>query len=289
MMKAFLPSALLGAALALSCAAPAFAGLVNDVPSCYQAFKLAQPAVAAPDKLVYVLIDQTVRLTPDLQRSVVRNVNGMIQSGTKFVVAEFSAFSQGRYLKVLHTGVVERPLPAAAYDNIPITKAPDIKACFRDQQAFAERMADTTVMDVMNAASFSLDQSDIMAAIQDVGQAVAEDPAQHKTLFLVTDGLENSSVTSFYARDAVRLINPVVELQKAQRANMLARIPGVKVYMLGAGIMAPVTHGTRAQRDGYRDPTTMAHLKSFWTAYFKASGAQLMEFGEPALVEPVSY
>ena len=288
-MKAFLPRVLLGSALALSCAGPALAGLVNDVPSCYQAFRLPQSAAAAPDKLVYVLIDQTVRLTPDLERSVLHNINGMIQPGSKFVEAEFSAFSQGRYLKVLHTGVVERPLPRAAYDNIPITKAPDIKACFKDQQTFAEKMADTTAMTIMNAASFSLDQSDIMAAIQDVGQAIAQDPARRKTLFLVTDGLENSSVTSFYGRDAVRNINPAIEFQKAQRAKLLARLAGVKVYVLGAGLIQPATHGTLAQRNGYRDPTTMAHLKSFWTSYFKASGAQLKEFGEPALVESVSY
>lgn len=288
-MKAFLPRVLFGLALGASCAVPAFAGLVNDVPSCYQAFGLPRPAAAAPDDLVYVLIDQTVRLTPDLQRSVLRNINGMIQPGSKFVVAEFSAFSQGRYLKVLHTGVVETPLPPAAYDNIPITKAPDIKACFKDQQAFAEKMADSTATNTMNAASFSLDQSDIMAAVQDVGQAIAQDPARRKTLFLVTDGLENSSVTSFYARDAVRDINPATEFEKAQRAKLLARLPGVNVYVLGAGLMQPATYGTLAQRNGYRNPTTMAHLKSFWDLYFKASGAQLKEFGEPALVEPVSY
>lgn len=288
-MKTALLRGLAGAVLALSAIAPAVAGLVNDVPSCYQAFHLPRPPHATPDKLVYILIDQTVSLTPDLKRSVLRNIDGMIQPGSKFVVAEFSAFSQGHYLQVLHTGVVERPLPAAAYDNIAITKAPDIKACFKDQQAFARKMAESTAMAVMNAASSSLDQSDIMAALQDVGQAIASDPARDKTLFLVTDGLENSSVTSFYAHDAVRDIRPSVELQKARKAGVLARLAGSNVYVLGAGMMAPAARGTRAQRDGYRDPATMGSLKAFWAGYFQASGARLIEFGEPALVAPVAY
>ncbi len=288
-MKAFLSRFLLGLVLAVSYAIPTFAGLVNDVPSCYRAFGLTQPAQAAPDDLLYVLIDQTVQLPPALQRSVLDNINRLIQPGTKFVVAEFSAFSQGRYLRVLHTGVVEKPLPPTAYDNIPITKAPDIKACFKDQQAFAVKMADSTAMQIMKASTFSLDQSDIMAAVQNVGQAIAQDPARHKTLFLVTDGLENSSVTSFYAHDTVRDINPVTEFEKAKRANLLARLPGVKVYVLGGALMPPAAHGTKAERDGYRNPTVLMHLKAFWTLYFKASGAQLEEFGEPALVEPVSY
>lgn len=277
------------AATAASLAAPsAWAGLVNDVPSCYAAFHLTQPH-AVPDKLVYVLLDQTVKLDPTLQRSVLDNVARMIQPGSKFVIAEFSAFSQDHYLQVLHTGIVENPLPAAAYDSLPITRAPQIRECFSDQLGFARKMAQSTVSQVMSTSSFSLDQSDIMAAVQEVGPSLRQDPSHSKVLFMVTDGLENSSITSFYAHDAVRDVDPPKELAKASAAHMFADLGGAKVYILGGALMPPASRGTRAQRDGYRNPRVLQHLKEFWEGYFSASHADLIEFGEPALVEPVSY
>ena len=276
-------------ALAAGLAAPAArAGLVNDVPSCYAAFHLTQPH-AAPDKLVYILLDQTVKLDPALQQSVLDNVSRMIQPGSTFVIAEFSAFSQNHYLQVLHTGIVENPLPSAAYDSLPMTQAPQIRGCFSGQLGFARKMAQTTANQVMATSSSSFDQSDIMAALQEVGPSLRQSSAQHKVLFLVTDALENSSITSFYAHDAVRDVDPRKELAKASAAHMFADLGGARVYVLGSALMPPAAHGTRAQRDGYRDPRVLQHLKAFWEGYFRASHADLVEFGEPALVEPVSY
>lgn len=288
----FLYDALIRVAIGwtLACAPMlARAGLVNDVPSCYGAFHLRRTASTTASKLVYVLIDQTVQLTPDLQRSVVDNINRMIVPNSKFVITEFSAFSQGHYLRVLHTGIVEERLPTSAYNSIPITAAPQIKACFKDQQRFAIKLADTTALQIMHSSSSSLDQSDILAAVQTVGRAIKADNEKNKVLFLVTDGLENSSVMSFYAHNSVRNIDPTIEFDEAKQAGMVANLAGAKVYILGGAMMPAATTGTLAQRNGYRDPTTLKHLREFWSAYFKAGGAKLVEFGEPGLVVPISY
>lgn len=276
-------------ALALLQVAPvAHAGLVNDVPSCYGAFHL-KAAPQPPDHLVYVLIDQTVLLDPNLRRSVIDNLDRMIQPGSKFVIAEFSAFSQGHYLDVLHTGVVEQPLPEDAYASIPITKAPQIKSCFGQQLAFARKMAETTAKQVMQASTSSLNASEIMGAIDEVGLALRSDPATNKVLFLVSDGLENSRVTSFYAHNSVRDINPAAELGKAKSNQMFADLAGAKVYVLGGAMMPPAIQGTRAERDGYRDIKTIHGLQAFWQGYFESSHAHLVEFGAPALVTAVSW
>ncbi|WP_028224086.1 hypothetical protein [Paraburkholderia ferrariae] len=287
-MKMLKNLARLLALASLQIASVAHAGLVNDVPSCYGAFHL-KAAPQPPDHLVYVLIDQTVLLDPNLQQSVLDNLDRMIQPGSKFVIAEFSAFSQGHYLDVLHTGVVEQPLPDDAYGAIPIQKAPQIKACFGQQLAFARKMAATTAKQVMQASTSSLNESEIMGAVSEVGLALRADQATNKVLFLVSDGLENSRTTSFYAHNTVRDINPAAELAKAKSSQMYADLAGAKVYVLGGAMMPPATMGTRAQRDGYRDSKTVHDLKTFWQGYFDASHAQLAEFGAPALVTPVSY
>ena len=287
-MKTLLPHALIGAALALSCAAPSLAGLVNDVPSCYAANHFTFQS-AAPDKLIYVLIDQTVQIDPTLQQSVISNINRMLGPQTKFVVAEFSAFSQGRYLNVLNTGIIEAPLTQDESGNVPMSQLPNFHSCMNGQAQFSVALADKAATGAMQGATSALDQSDIMSALQNVSSAIKADPAKEKVLFLVTDGLENSSVTSFYAHHVVKKIDPATELQKAKSANLIGDFGGAKVFVLGAGTLASAKNGTKTARDGYRDPVTLNRLKEFWEGYFKDSNANLVEFGEPALVEPTSF
>lgn len=274
--------------LAVGFSSQADAGLVNDVPSCYTAshYKF----ISAPyTRLIYVLIDQTVQLDPTLQQSVIDNINRAIGPGTKFVITEFSAFSQGRYLNVLHTGIVENPMTADERNNVPITSLRGFNDCMRGQAQFSLRMADQTASQVIKSSTSSLDQSDIMQALKTVSAAIRQDPAKDKIVFVATDGLENSSATSFYASGTVRDINPQAEFAKAKSNDMLGNFGGAKVYVLGGAIMPPATQGTRAMKDGYRDPKTLHELKTFWDDYFKASNADLVEFGEPGLVKPVSY
>ena len=286
------PFKLLHAALAfgatLVVSANVHAGLVNDVPSCYAATHI-EPDMQPYDKLVYIVVDQTVSLGETLEQSVVDNALRMVQPGSKFVIAEFSAFSQGRYLNVLHTGIVERPLADTRVNSTPMRAAKALDQCLSQQGSFARTMVAKTLADVMKGSSNTLDQSDILMAFKSVAQAVAADPAPHKTLFAVTDGLENSTVTSFYARGSVRDINPAAELTKAVGSHMVADFGGTKVYVLGGAIMPPAAQGTKAQRDGYRDPRTLQDLSQFWHDYFAKSNARLVAFGEPALLEPVNY
>lgn len=264
------------------------AGLINDVPSCYAANKI-QSTEPRYDKLVYVLIDQTVLLDEKLQKSVLDSVLSLLQPGTKFVVAEFSAFSQDRYLQVLHTGIIENPLSASQEGDVVMSRLSDFKTCMKAQGPFAERMALSSAHDAMVGSSSNLAQSDVLLAFKTVSDAVRKDSAPRKVVFVVTDGLENSTISSFYAKNAVRDINPDVELKKAQANQVIGDFGGARVYILGGGLMAPSTQGTAAQRNGYRDPKTLLALKQFWSAYVSQSNGHLAEFGAPALVEPVGY
>ncbi|HEX7911946.1 MAG TPA: hypothetical protein VF534_28165 [Paraburkholderia sp.] len=267
---------------------PAHAGLTNDVPSCYSANQIAQRGVPY-DQLIYVLVDQTVQLDPSLQKQVLDNARAMLTPGTKFVVAEFSAFSQGHYLNVLHTGIIERPIPASEEGDVVMSRLRNFHTCLQQQQVYAQRLAVGSTAEVMKSSTSTLAQSDIMMALKTVSTAVAGEKAAHKVVFVVTDGLENSSVTSFYAHDAVRNINPAVELKKAQDNSLLGDFSAARIFVIGGGVMQPAASGSTAARNGYRDPRTLMNLKQFWTSYFQRSNAQLVEFGEPALLEPLSY
>ncbi|MDA8416726.1 MAG: hypothetical protein M0Z78_06635 [Betaproteobacteria bacterium] len=267
---------------------PAFAGLVNDVPSCYDAnhYRFASRPYT---KLAYILVDQTVALDPGLQKEAIDNATHLMGPGTKFVVAEFSAFSQQHYLDVINTGIIESPMTQDEHDNVPVHSLASFDVCMKGQAGFSLGMIRKDMAAIMSSASDTLAKSDIMMALKSISETVAKDSAKQKVVFVVTDGLENSSVTSFYAHDGVRLIDPETEIGKARANNMMGNFGGARVYIIGAGVMPPAKVGTQAERDGYRDPKTIDRLHRFWKGYFDQSNAKLVEFGEPALVSPVAF
>ena len=275
-------------AVILSLSASANAGLDNDVPSCYAANKFKTQSAPA-DKLLYVLIDQTVELDDGLRESVRSNVHRMIQPGTKFVIAQFSAFSQGRYLEVLNTGFVEHPMSEEQASNVPMSQLPSFNTCMKNQSQYAIGLIDKAAQSALNAATSTLNKSDILSALKSVSAVIKDEPVKDKVLFLVSDALENSSITNFYSKSSVAKIDPAKEIDKASAANMVGDFGGAKVYILGAGLLKPSKTGSRAERDGYRDPDTMRRLQSFWTDYFSRSNAQLVEIGAPALIRPIAY
>ena len=281
--------ALLGTLALLLSSQSAKASLSNDVPSCYAANHIKMVGENSYTRLIYVLIDQTVAWNRQLERQVGESVNSLLRPGTKFVVAEFSAFSEGRYLQVVHTGIIEEPMPPSQVENTPISKIAIFKACMADQRRFAVNMADTSILSVMQASTATLDQSDIMDALKLVSPAVRSDHAKQRVVLVVSDGLENSSVSSFYGRGTARVINPETEIAKAASVDMFGNFGGARVYFVGGALMPPAGSGSLAARNGYRDPRVLHALATFWREWFARSNAKLIEFGEPALVQPVEY
>lgn len=277
--------------LAITLAAVSFfaqAGLNNEVPSCYKASHYKFES-APYTKLAYILVDQTVVLNPDLQREAVDNAVRLLGSGTKFVVAKFSAFSQNRYLEVMNTGIAESPMTPAQRNEVPIHTLDNFDACMKGQAGYAVKMVSGDVTLAMSGATSELAQSDIMMALKTISDVVAHDTAKQKVVFVVTDGLENSSITSFYSKNSVKIIDAEKEMSVASSNNLIGNFGGAKVYMMGVGTMPPAKSGTRAEREGYRDPKTLNALRAFWQGYFDKSNAKLAGFGEPTLVEPVAY
>jgi hypothetical protein len=278
-----LPASIIAAAafLALTCA-PALAGTLNDVPSCYAAAHIQPADGRGYARLFYVLIDQTVAWNRDIESSIMDNLNQNLTPGTKFIIAEFSAFAQGRYLDVLHTGIIEAPLPPSQIGNTPIEAARLFSTCLAGQRPYAVRMADAATIGALEGSNGSLANSDILLALDQVSSAVAGDPAPDKGVFLASDGLENSTVTSFYRHGAIRDIDPAQELARAKGAGLIGNFGGAKAYVIGGALPPP---GAAF----YEGSITLRNLADFWTRYFRLSNARLVEFGEPALLRPLRF
>lgn len=220
------------ALMLLAAASPAEASLVNQIPSCYTASHY-RFASASPRHLLYVLIDQAGQLSASLQKSVIDNLNHALGPATKFVIAEFSRTTTHHYLRVLYTGIIESPMTAAERDNVPVSSLAGFDGCMRGQAMYAVRMADTTAEHALQTATGGANQpNDILVSLMTVAPVIAQDPAREKVLFLVTDGLENSSFANF----THGISDPAQMLQRARAKGLLANFAGARVFVLGAGI-----------------------------------------------------
>ncbi len=258
------------------------AGVVNDVPSCYQANHFKMPA-AKLEQEFFLAIDQTTVFDDRLRAQIVDNGLRSIRPASAYTVMDFSAYSQGRYTEVVTRGVVEPSFPEKDRDDVSERALRSFDACMTGQTSFARKSLVSTVQQIEAGATNDLAKSDILAALKDMGDKVRTSPASEKILFLASDMLENSSISSFYSHSAVRKIDPAVELKKAAAAGLIADFGGARVYVLGAGLLTEDAKKAKV----YRDAQTMMALKLFWSEYFKQSNANLVEFGEPALLGSV--
>ena len=277
-MKTSKPSIKSRAAVALAGLCLLATAHAGDVPSCYVANKLPEPTA---DRAIFVLIDQTTLLNAELRRSVMSNTGNYIKPGTTFSIGAFSAYAQGRYLEIKKTGTLETALPEAARNSVKLKTLDTFDACMVGQWDYGLKTAAGALTAAMAGASGTLAKSDVEASIRALSDVVRASPAKDRVVLIVSDMLENSSISSFYATNNVRRINPVQEFAIAKANGMTGDFGGARVYVLGAGLLPEDKKGT------YRDPKTMDALKGFWAAYFKASNAELIGFGQPALLTPV--
>jgi hypothetical protein len=124
-------------------------------------------------------------------------------------------------------------------------------------------------------------------SLKELSSRIRQSTAREKIVFLVSDMLENSGISSFYASKNVRAIEPAVELKKAQEAQVVGDFGGARVFVLGAGLVQGNAGGKNKDIGVYRNPKAMSALRQFWDTYFEASHAVLAEFGAPALLSPV--
>jgi hypothetical protein len=252
----------------------------NVVPSCYARYPVnIEPAGSARE--VYVLVDQTTALDPALTATLRQNVARLIRPGTGFVIASFSAFERGHYTEVIASGRVEPPVPVNRRNSISVPALKKLDACLKAQLGAGIRVALAAVARAQQVSAASFAHSEIMASLKHLSARIAASRARDKVVIVVSDMLEHSSATSFYAHHGLRTIQPLVELRKAVGNRLIANFAGARAYVIGAGILPPES------RDAGRTITALNALESFWAAYFRQSGARLMAFGKPNLVSPI--
>ena len=271
-------------ALLLSCMVFCTTGTATTdaIGTCYDS-KLSAPA-APLAKEIFVIIDQTTPLDDLLKQAVANQIRPFLSAGNGFSVLVFSAFTQGKYTQLLTSGQLDHSLPVAQRDDVSKPRLSKFDQCMARQSVLAGQVVGGALRTAFEGTSADIAKSDVLASLKDISGKVRQSKANEKVVFLVSDMLENSSVSTFYANQSVRRIDPEREMKLASDGQLTGNFGGARVYVLGAGLLSD---DAKKNKGAYRDPKTMQALASFWKIYFDKSNAQLVEFGQPALLNQV--
>jgi len=261
----------------------AAASLANPTTSsCYHS-KL--PALnATPTLELFIVIDQTTLLDDALKQSVANQIRPFLVAGNRISVVVFSAYTQGRYTQVLASSQLDHTLSAAVRNSVSKPVLEKFDQCMNRQPGLVAQLIGATLRQGFEGISTEIAKSDIYASLKDISGLVRQSSSSERVVLLVSDMLENSSITSFYANNSVRKIDPALELQLAEKNQLLADFSDARIYVIGPGLL-PKSHAKNKSQ--YRDPKTMQALSFFWKEYFQKSNAKLMEFGAPALLTQI--
>jgi hypothetical protein len=266
------------AGLLLASAFQACAGGENALSLCIPA-TIAAPK--APQAELFVVIDQTTLFDPALKQSVANNIRPFVKAGSAISVIQFSAYTQERYTDVLTHVALENKLDQDRRDEISKPILTRIDKCLNAQPAAAGKHVGLSLRQAFGGSSNKIEKSDVIASLQGISGMVKKSPAERKVVLIASDMLENSSVSSFYANSAVRLISPEKEIELAKKHNLIGDFSGAEVYVIGAGLLSDEA------KKSYRSPQIMTALQSFWNNWFTISKASLRDFGQPALLSPI--
>ena len=253
--------------------------LYADSTSCYDIYKSSVKPNVAIERAVFVLVDETTIFNEKLQEQIIKNTLSKIAPANYIYIGKFSAFIDNHYNEKMFEFKIDTPLSSdQRYYERKDTLA-KIDKCLKDQQGYVAGQIVQSIKKSFLNPNDDIAKSDVLYALQDFGQnVISQVEAKEKIVILASDMLENSTITSFYAKGATRLIQPEIELNKVEKSNLFSNFDNSKIYVIGTGLIS-----SKDNSKTYRDPKILASLKDFWTKYFVKSNGNLVEMGQPAL------
>jgi len=250
----------------------------NDVPSCYKALKINDPA-PVPQKELFILIDQTTPIDKNMMIYTYKNMMKFMKNGYAVTIASFSSNANGKYTDVAYSGRLESLLPESAKHDIAKKSLRKYEGCMNGQYKYAKKKATKALVYTLKGANKKLPHSDIIKSLDDIsGHIIKSSSSKEKVVLLVSDMIEHSSITSFYSKGSLKKVNTESEMKKVKKSDYMANFDGARVYVIGTGMVG---------KKSYRDSKTLKALTDFWKNYFQAANAKLQAIGTPMLLEDV--
>ena len=245
--------------------------------SCFVSVDYVTPKPQKVKRALYVLVDETVPLTGNMKKKVVALLSEWGKPGDMVKIARFSASYRDLYPELVFSQKVEMMPDKAYMFNLSYKDKKTVIACLDNQKKMFKESFSAQMTISLKALNPKIPKSELLGSLKLLSKQVyLPDEAMEKTVLLITDGLENSTVASFYGKGNMRSIKPRKEISQVRRKGMIGFWKHSNVYIYGLGLM-PDTKS-------YAKPEMIQRLKQFWEQYFVESGGKVRAIGAPELL-----
>jgi len=245
--------------------------------SCFSNISYITPEKQVAKRALYILVDETVPLSKDMKYKITSLLSGWGRQGDKVKIARFSASYRGLYPELVYEKQIEQKPDDNYMFNLRYKDKKLVASCLEQQQLQFKKSFSQQINASLDAVDPKIPRSELMGSLKLLSkQIILNDEAKEKVVLLISDGLENSELTSFYSGGKLRNIKPLKEISKLRRKGMMGYWKNTKVYMYGLGLMP--------DEKQYTNPDRINSLKRFWERYFVEGGGRVNAIGTPELL-----
>jgi len=248
-----------------------------NAKSCFSNISYVETDKQVAKRALYILIDETVPLSKSMKSKIAKLLDGWGKQGDKVRIARFSASYRGLYPELVFDEYIEQKPSDQYMFNLHYRDKKAVMKCLEEQQAKFKASFAMQMKSSLNAIDPKIPKSELLGSLKLLSkQLILKDEAEQKVVFLISDGLENSAITSFYGQGKIRSVNPQKEISKIRRQGKIGYWKNTKVYMYGLGLMP--------DKKQYVNPDRINSIKRFWERYFVEGGGRVKEIGTPELL-----
>ncbi|MDQ7001964.1 MAG: hypothetical protein Q9N02_04675 [Ghiorsea sp.] len=266
------------------CVTTAEATEIQFPETSYQALGYAEE-MPIPNAALFVIADESVGFDKNMINRANKMIYDWLKPGRYVEIMRFSSGVKGRYTEVVTAGRLD-PEPSEAFlNNLKRSTLAKFKKRHHQQLRVAKIKTQKAFLSILKTSNKSVPHSDIISNMKAVSAHIKNFPAQRKVLFVLSDMLENSSVTTFYSSGHVKRIDPEKVIAVSKRLDMMADFgEDVTVYVLGLGYF---WKGEGSSQEKYLDPIRASKIAKFWEMYFEESHATIGEIGKPLMYQKI--
>lgn len=248
--------------------------------SCYELIGETK-YIQEPKDALFVFVDESVGFDENMVERAVSLILRWLDEGKAIEVFRFSSFSKDRYTEKVMGGLIDPPPSDEFLDNVRRSERLKFEQCHKKQLLLAKAQVKQALLGIFSSSSPGIGHSDIIYNLKTLSSHVKTSKAKQKKVLIVSDMLENSSITSFYASGHVRRIDPSQDMAKIEKGGFLGDFGGAEVSVFGLGYFA---RSELSKKETYLDPERLGPLKAFWAEYIKKSNGKAGEIGAPILL-----
>lgn len=234
---------------------------------------------------VYLLIDESTYFNDKAKEDVLKKVIPFVKDNTRINVFSFSEYSKTKTNRDLGSHYIYSSLTPKEEDDISRNKVKELKSCLDASKEYAISEIAKAINQGTRKKNESLKKSEILKNLKIYTKNnLRFSKAKRKVMIIMSDMIENSDYTTFYANGKLKKLNIDKELNNVKEHRLFSSFNEAEVYIYGLGLVE-----INSDKKDSRNAFIMDNLINFWDEYITESGGKPFGLDSPNMAFDIQY